>query len=60
MDSERTEQTVLTTRSHAGIIVTRDAKGFPHSPVPAIAPSDFLTLLEERYGVVYGEIKTTG
>ncbi|WP_283170068.1 hypothetical protein [Curtanaerobium respiraculi] len=40
--------------------MTRDAKGFPHSPVPAIAPSDFLTLLEERYGVVYGEIKTTG
>lgn len=39
----------------ADYLITRDAKGFEASKVPALSPGRFFEMMEEEYGVVYDE-----
>lgn len=43
-------------RIEADYLVTRDARGFGRSPVPAIAPDDLVDLLRREYGLEYEEV----
>lgn len=39
----------------ADCLITRDAKGFEKSKVPALTPEQFFKMMEKEYGVVYDE-----
>ena len=43
-------------RTGADYLVTRDVKGFAHSEVEVVAPTEFFALLEEEWGILYDEI----
>lgn len=43
-------------KAHADYLITRDARGFSRSPVPALSPPDWLGLMRES-GLVYDEVE---
>ena len=43
-------------RAGADYLVTRDAKGFARSAVPAISPEGWLSLMQEEHGLSYDEV----
>ena len=43
-------------KAHADYLITRDARGFIRSPVPALSPPDWFGLMRES-GLVYDEVE---
>lgn len=43
-------------KARADYLITRDARGFSRSPVPALSPTDWLGLMRES-GLVYDEVE---
>lgn len=41
----------------ADYLITRNKDGFKRSPIPAISPSEWLTIIENEHGLIYDEIQ---
>ena len=44
-------------RVGADYLITRDAKGFARSTVPAVSPDAWLDIMREEHGLDYGEVQ---
>lgn len=44
-------------RVRADYLVTRDANGFAQARIPVVSPTEFLSIMEKRHGIVYDDIE---